>query len=308
MRASTPLDFSQYGTLSKEWMEYQEANPDLVRAVPDLQSTPPAELQAVVNAMVAEATKAKMEKSGLWNVVESQDHFVTGRDGSAIPLRCYRPKRLQGKTLPVHVYHHGGGFIFGSLESEEPMCAAWAHQLSMAVISVNYRHTPQVSGLAAWHDGIDAFEWIARNTTTLGVDPGRITIGGISAGGAIAAAVGVHEVRQAKEAGTTPRFKGQVLGIPTLFQEVPYHMFVDKEKTSRVQNADKPILHKESLNYFFELLRKDTDVPLDHPTWNPAFTEKEVLQHMPRTVILANGADTLRDDALVYATRLQDAG
>lgn len=306
------MDFSQYGAPSEEWVEFTKSHPEATGFMPDKESQTPAELQARVNAMTTHLSKSKLEASGLWNVVESEDYAVAGRDGNAIPLRRYRPKAAAatGKPLPAYIYLHGGGFLFGTLESDEPLCVAWAHALSIAVVSVNYRHTPQASGLAAWHDAIDAFEWIADNaSSTLGLDPANLTIGGISAGAALAAAVAVHEARTARDAGgSPPRLRGQVLAIPSLMQELPAHLFADREKTSPVQCAGAVLLNKDWLGYFQGLLRAGTDVPRDHPTWNPGLVEKELLPYLPRTAMLVAGGDPLRDQGLLYATRLKEAG
>ena len=304
------LDFSQYGTLSEEWKEFEKANQELLKAfsVSPTETGGPIEIEERLNNAAGKASKARLEKLGLWKVVEAQDYDVTVRDGNTIPIRCYRPKGLREKALPVHIYYHGGGYFVGSLETDEFMCVAWTHELSIAVISVNYRHTPQVSGLVPWHDSIDAFEWIAGNTSSLRINPRKITVGGISAGGSLAAAVAVHDVRKAIEAKTPPRISGQVLAIPILLQDFPYDLFADKEKTSYSQNANVAVLSRSDMDFVVQLLRMNSDVPPDHPTWNPGATEKEVLQHMPRTAILANGSDVLRDHALVYTKRLQDAG
>lgn len=302
------MDFSQYGTPSEEWKEFAKTNPLAIGFMPDKENTPPAELQAQVNEAVKGMNKAKLDESGLWNVVESEDYVATGRDGNDIAIRRYRPKAANGKTLPTYIYFHGGGYIFGSLDADEPLCVAWAHTLSMAVVSINYRHTPQASGPSAWHDAIDGFEWVMSNTSKLGVDPAKITVGGISAGASLAAGVTVHDVRKSRETGSPLRVKGQILAIPVLMQEVPYHLFADKEKTSRVQCAGSAVLSKDWLDYFTGMLHANTDVPLSHPTWNPGLTEMELLPYMPPTAFLVSGADVLRDDGLFYATRLKEAG
>ncbi|KAK7755767.1 hypothetical protein SLS62_002380 [Diatrype stigma] len=305
------MDFSQYGTPTEEWVEFLKSHSEAAGFMPDKENRTPAELQAQVNVLIAQQSRTKLQASGLWNVVESEDYTVAGRDGNTISLRCYRPKAAvaTGKPLPAYIYFHGGGFLFGNLESDEPMCVAWAHALSIAVVSVNYRHTPQASGLAAWHDAIDAFEWIAGHaSTTLGLDPSSLTVGGISAGAALAAAVAVHDARTARDGGTPPRLRGQVLAIPSLMQDLPTDLFADRAKTSPVQCADAALLNEDWLGYFLGLLHVDTDVPRDHPTWNPGLVEEELLPYVPRTAVLVSGGDPLRDQGLLYATRLKEAG
>ncbi len=301
------MDFSRYGNPSREWAAFEKSHPEAIKLIPNTEAYSPAELQAVGNAATAAASKTKLEQSGLWKVVESEDYAATGRDGNAIPIRCYRPKTARGKTLPAYIYFHGGAFMFGTLEADEGLCVAWAHALSMAVVSINYRHTPQVSGLAAWHDSIDAFEWIMSSASTLGLDPAKVTVGGISAGAMFAATVAAHDVRRARDAGSRPRLAGQVLATPALVQEFPYRLFADREKTSPVQCAGAAVLSRESYDGLLALVHTNTDVPLDHPTWNPGLTEAELLKNMPRTAILVSGGDVLRDEGLMYASRLRDA-
>ncbi|KAI5861230.1 alpha/beta-hydrolase [Durotheca rogersii] len=302
------MDFSEYGTLSEEWVDFEKNNSEAAGWTLDIGGGDPVKLQAQGNIMTAAMGRAKLERSGLWAVVEFEDYTATSRDGYAIPVRCYRPKAARGRTLPAHVHYHGGGYTTGDLETDECYCVAWAHALSAAVVSVNYRHTPQVSGLVPFHDAIDAFDWIAGHAAALGADPERLTVGGISAGGGLAAAVVVHEVRQALAGGAAARVRGQVLAIPNVVQEFPFERFADRGRTSLVQCAGSPLLPKIFYDYMVGLLRAGHDTPANHPTWNPGLVEDEVLRSIPPTAMLVCGSDLLRDEGLMYASRLRDAG
>src|SRR5437763_3998427 len=119
-------------------------------------------------------------------VAEVRDLALPG-PGGPIPLRLYRP--IAGKTLPVLVFFHGGGWVVGSIETHDTVCRHLAVRAECAVISVDYRMGPEHKFPAAVEDCVAATEWAADNAAALGGDPARIAVGGDSAGGNLAAVV-----------------------------------------------------------------------------------------------------------------------
>ncbi|KAI2472662.1 alpha/beta-hydrolase [Annulohypoxylon bovei var. microspora] len=301
------MDFSQWGNPSKEWLAFAAANSVMLNISED--HLPPLQQQANANKARMMMSKHLVQSTGLSKLVATQDHTVTTRDGQSITVRSYRPVLLGYKSLPGYVYYHGGGFIFGTLDSELFNCSWMAHSLSITVVHVCYRHTPQVKGLTPWHDAMDGFEWVATHTDTLGIDPSRIVVGGTSAGGSLTAYVVQRELLRARETGTANRVRGQVLGIPTVvhWKVFPFHLFADKEKTSMVQCKDAAILNQKRVEQFSGLL-DDVDVDPSNLAWSPALADEEDLKGMPQTAFLVSGRDPLRDEALWYATRLKNAG
>ncbi|MES2121758.1 MAG: alpha/beta hydrolase, partial [Chlamydiota bacterium] len=74
--------------------------------------------------------------------VESIQRFeIEGKDLNRIPLRAYKPKAEQ--PLPVIVYFHRGGWIFGSNEESDPVCRLLASELQCVVVAVEYRLAPE---------------------------------------------------------------------------------------------------------------------------------------------------------------------
>ncbi|KAI1456359.1 alpha/beta-hydrolase [Annulohypoxylon moriforme] len=303
---SVPMDFSQWGNPSKEWQSFATANSVMLGISED--HLPPLTVQANANKTRTTMSKHLFQSTGLSKLVATQDHVVPTRDGQSITVRSYRPVLLGSKSLPGYVYYHGGGFIFGALDSELFNCSWLAHSLSITVVHVCYRHTPQVKGLTPWHDALDGFEWVATHTDALGIDASRIIVGGISAGGSLTAHVVQTELRRARETGTLNRVKGQVLGIPTVvhWKVFPYHLFADKEKTSLVQCKDAAILNQKRIELFSGLLGDETDP--SNLAWSPALADEKDLKGMPPTAFLVSGWDPLRDEALWYATKLKNAG
>ncbi|KAI1415463.1 alpha/beta-hydrolase [Hypoxylon sp. FL1857] len=300
------MDFSQWGQPSKEWLTFAAANSVLLSL--SNEGLTPLQQQEQANKTRSTLAKHLVQTTGLSKLVTTQDHVVPTRDGQFITVRSYRPVLLGSQPLPGYVYFHGGGFIFGSLETELFNCSWLAHALSITVVHVCYRHTPQIKGLTPWHDAIDGFEWIASYTESLGIDASNLIVGGTSAGGSLTACVVQHELRRARESGTTNRIKGQVLGIPTLvnWKAFPYELFANKEKTSLIQCKDAAILNEKRLIQFSNLLGDDVD-PADR-TWSPGLVDEEELRGIPQTAFLVAGWDPLRDEALWYAKKLKNAG
>ncbi|KAI0882984.1 alpha/beta-hydrolase [Annulohypoxylon maeteangense] len=300
------MDFTPWGNPSKEWQSFAAANSVMLGISED--HLPPLMQQANTNKTRTTMSKHLFQSTGLNKLVATQDHVVPTRDGQSITVRSYRPVLLGSKPLPGYVYHHGGGFIFGALDTELFNCSWLAHSLSMTVVHVCYRHTPQVQGLTPWHDALDGFEWVATHTEILGIDASRIVVGGISAGASLTAQVVQSELRRARETGAPNRVKGQVLGIPSLlhWKAFPYHLFAGKERTSMVQCKDAPILNFKRLNLFSALLGDEIDP--SHPTWSPGLADEEDLKGMPPAAFLVAGLDPLRDEGLLYATKLKNAG
>lgn len=300
------MDFSEWGKPSKEWLAFAAANEAILSYSEDHLSF--LEQQENANKLRGHGARVLVKTSGVDKLVATEDYVVPTRDGNSITIRSYRPILLGSAALPGYVYFHGGGYSIGSLDTEVFACSWLAHALSITVVHVCYRHTPQVKGLTPWHDALDGFEWVATHTEKLGINPSRLIVGGISAGGSLAARVVQDELRRARETGTSCRIKGQFLGIPNVFQyeAFPYHLFAGKEKTSIFQCRDAAILSEKRIKLLRELLGSEVD-PHD-PIWNPGLTDEEELRSMPQTAFLICGWDPLRDEGLLYAQKLKNAG
>ena len=116
------------------------------------------------------------------------DLKIPGPAGApAVGVRMYRPSSATG-NIPVLVWMHGGGMILGNHLSEEDSNVAFARELGIAVVSVEYRLAPHSPAPAAAEDCYAVVEWLVANATQLAIDPQRLALGGVSAGGGLAAA------------------------------------------------------------------------------------------------------------------------
>src|SRR5262252_9808775 len=105
-----------------------------------------------------------------------------------VPVRVYRPHQAHGAI----VWLHGGGFVMGDLDTEHPWAARLAAGSGAVVISVGYRRAPEHRYPAALNDAYAVLIWAAEHAAELGIDPGRIAVGGHSAGAGLAAAVSLR--------------------------------------------------------------------------------------------------------------------
>ncbi len=102
-------------------------------------------------------------------------------------VRIYLPAgKLSGAGL---LWIHGGGFIIGRAFLNDKLCAAYSEDLSLVVVSVDYRLAPKFPFPAAIDDCFEAWQWFQNEAPDMGVDPKRIAISGQSAGGGLAAAL-----------------------------------------------------------------------------------------------------------------------
>jgi acetyl esterase len=116
------------------------------------------------------------------------ENFTIPGPGGEIRARSYAPVAAAGPQ-PTLIYFHGGGFVAGSLESHDGLCRLFAAEGGFKVIAVDYRLAPEHPYPAAMDDAWAAVQWIEQNAAEIGVDAGRIAVGGDSAGGMLAAIV-----------------------------------------------------------------------------------------------------------------------
>ncbi|OLB66501.1 MAG: hypothetical protein AUI10_02535 [Actinobacteria bacterium 13_2_20CM_2_72_6] len=106
-------------------------------------------------------------------------------DGEDLNLDVWLPKRGGGQPSPAVVFVHGGGFVKGS-RSETPQWDHWLNDAGYAVFDVSYRLAPPARWDEAAADVTCALAWLQANAARYGIDPGRVALGGRSAGGNLA--------------------------------------------------------------------------------------------------------------------------
>ncbi|KAH6622029.1 Alpha/Beta hydrolase protein [Boeremia exigua] len=299
------LDFSKYGGPSDEWLAIEKTLPALSFDI----SRDPVELKNATNKEREERTAAGMKF--LAPHVYTADYSIPTRDGSTIEARTYRSvKKEKSEKLPVYIYFHGGGFIFGSIASEDFVCAQTAINVGVLVINVNYRHTPDHVYPTAWDDSQDAFAWVHKNIEELNGDPSKVLVGGVSAGGQLAASLTLEKhLGKSEVLRGLPELAGQILIIPCVASPYDYEEGPGKKitpgKSSYIENENAPILPKRVVEFFTGLL-ETPKADLKNTKLNIVNATEEEVRGLPPTVFGIAGLDPLRDEALLYAKLLSE--
>ena len=211
--------------------------------------------------------------------------------GGPLALRLYRPRGAQQARLPAVVFFHGGGVTVGDLDTHDVPCRTLANFSRCAVLSVDYRLSPEHKFPAAFEDGVAAVRWTAAHAAGLGLDAERIVVAGDSAGGNLAAGAALA-LR-----GEGPRIALQVLIYPGL----------DMHGTlpSHTEFAHGYLLEREDILWF---MANYLDSEADALDWRASPLLAADHRGLPPAYIVTAGFDPLRDEGAAYAQRLTASG
>ncbi|WP_213774487.1 alpha/beta hydrolase [Bradyrhizobium sp. dw_78] len=212
----------------------------------------------------------------------------------SIPARVYTPLRLRqaGGLAPCLIYFHGGGWVIGNLDSHDVVCRRLADEGRLIMVSVDYRLAPEHKFPAAADDAIAATKWIAANAKQLGIDAARLSVGGDSAGGNLAAVVAI-----AARDGDGPAIAGQVLIYPAVDFAMTHPSHSEPETSVLLTHSVMRWFRDHYLNG-----------AADIHDWRASPAKAETRAGLPPAYVLTAGADPLRDEGNEYAVRLRKAG
>lgn len=134
-------------------------------------------------------------------LASERDITVPRDDGGSVPCRLYLPDGVTNP--PLMIYAHGGSFALGTLNSWDGMLRELVRASNVAVLSVDYRLSPEHRFPAAFDDMFAAVRYAASAGASLGIDATRLAVGGDSAGGnlALAAALAMRDAGRSAGAG-----------------------------------------------------------------------------------------------------------
>lgn len=255
----------------------------------ELDLSEPIATRAMFKTMT-EPMNAEVDRSG----VAIEEREIAGPD-VPVPVRIYRPEARRGAG-PGLLHIHGGGFVIGDLDSELGSCIALCRNLSVTVVSVDYRLAPETPYPGGLEDCYAALKWMAENAGELQVDPSRIGLIGLSAGGGLAAATALL----ARDRGG-PGVCFQYLGIPELDDRL--------DTPSMLQFDDTPMWNRpaaiQSWDYYLgDTYRRGAD---DVPAY-AAPARATDLAGLPPAYVSTMEFDPLRDEGVQYALKLMQAG
>ncbi len=216
------------------------------------------------------------------------DHWIPGSAGK-LRVRRYQPQALGTGSHPALLFYHGGGHVLGTLDGYDTFAQQLAHLGNCLVFSVEYRLAPETKSAGIYQDGLDAYQWLLRSVTEMGVDAGRIAIGGDSAGGNIAIAVTLLCREQSIP---QPCYQVQI------YPAVDYRM----DHPSIDEFADGYFLTKANKQWFRNHFLENEERAND-PLVSSLLAD---LRGLPPALIITAGFDPLRDEGEAFARRLLD--
>lgn len=225
-----------------------------------------------IDAMRRAYNTLRAQLAGPWpQGVVARDTLVAGR-----PARKYTPQAGKGRVL----FFHGGGYVLGNLDSHDDFCAGLAAKTECTVTAIDYRLTPEHPHPAAYDDAIATAQSMAAD--------GPFVVVGDSAGGNLAAGVAIM-LRN------TPAVAGQVLIYPELGG-------LSLDLPSYTEKAETPMLSTADMGYY----RRLRGATAEDVRAAPLLADD--VRGIAPCVAFAAAEDPLRDDAVLWASRLQDAG
>ncbi|GLC89164.1 alpha/beta hydrolase [Lysinibacillus piscis] len=217
------------------------------------------------------------------------NRVITMRDGAQINIRLYIP--TFAKELPVIIYYHGGGWVFGTIESTDAGCQLLAQQAQAIVVSVDYRLAPEHPFPTPLHDAYDSLLWVYEHIQQFGGNRHQLTVAGDSAGGNLATVVAYLATSN-----NGPAIQAQILIYPVTnldFTTTSYQKYGEHYGLDTLGMQWFAAHYTEEKNYL-------------HPLVSPLQIDQ--LQAMPKTLLIAAQADVLYDEGLAYAEKLATAG
>ena len=217
------------------------------------------------------------------------DLSIPGPAGD-IPARHYRP--ASSGPAPLLVFFHGGGWVIGDLDSYDALCRLICRDAAIHVLAIDYRLAPEHPAPAGLDDAYAAFRWAYEHAAELGATPGKVAVGGDSAGGNLATVV--SQMTRA-DGGPAPVLQ--------------WLIYPRTDCTARTRSltlfADGFLLTKHDIDWFDANYLTDSDCEPSDPRVSPLLAES--LAGLPPALITVAGFDPLRDEGAQYADALRAA-
>ena len=225
--------------------------------------------------------------------VDVTDVTVPGGPSGLVSVRVLRPLGTTG-PLPVIVYIHGAGWVFGNAHTHDRLIRELAIGANAAVVFPNYSLSPDAKYPTAIEESYAVAQWVTQHGVEQNLDPARIAIAGDSVGGNMTAALTLL----AKQRGDVS-FAQQVLFYPVTdasFDTDSYHQF-----------AEGYFLRRDAMQWFWDQYTTDPTQRAEI-TASPLRASLEELAGLPPALVITGEADVLRDEGEAYAAKLRAAG
>jgi acetyl esterase/lipase len=259
---------------------------DATSEPPFLYQLPPEEgRKAVDQVQDAEIFKPEIDEEWL---------EVLGGPTGSVKVRIVRPAGTAETTLPVILYVHGAGWVFGDAHTHDRLVRDLAVGVGAAVVFPEYDHAPEAGYPVALEQSYAAAQWVMSNGSNKNLDAERLAVAGDSVGGNMAIALTLL----AKERGDV-RFVKQVEFYPVTdaaFDTPSYEEF-----------AEGYFLARDGMKWFWDQYTTSEE-ERGRITVSPLRASLEDLAGLPPALIITAEADVLRDEGEAFAAKLRQAG
>jgi len=218
---------------------------------------------------------------------------VAGGPTGEVRARIVKP-RGTSETLPVVLYIHGAGWVFGDAGTHDRLVRELAVGVGAAVVFPEYDRSPEARYPVAIEQSYAVAQWVVDNGAAKGLDASRFAVAGDSVGGNMTAALTL----MAKERG------GPALDAQVLFYPVTDARF---DTPSYDQFAEGYYLRRDGMEWFWSQYTTD-ESQRNEPTASPLRATTEQLKALPAALVITGEADVLRDEGEAYANKLRAAG
>lgn len=215
-----------------------------------------------------------------------------GTDGE-VSIRLIRPKK-DVKNLPVILYSHGAGWVFGNAHTHDRLIRDLAVGSESAVVFTNYSLSPEAKYPTAIEEIYGVLLWISENGREYGLNPEKISVAGDSVGGNMTAAITLM----------TKERHG-----PKIYKQLLFYPVTDAtfETDSYNQFETGYFLRKDGMKWFWDQYTTN-EKERNEITASPLKASIEKLRGLPKTLIITAEADVLRDEGEQYGNKLREAG
>ncbi|GAB1332750.1 alpha/beta hydrolase [Streptomyces sennicomposti] len=218
---------------------------------------------------------------------------VSGGPTGSVRARVVKPAEATG-TLPVILYIHGAGWVFGNAHTHDRLVRELAVGAAAAVVFPEYDLSPEHRYPVAIEQNYAVARWVVQEGAAKGLDGTRLAVAGDSVGGNMSAALTL----MAKERGDVSLVQ-QVLFYPVTdanFDTPSYHQF-----------ATGYFLRRDGMQWFWDQYTTD-EAERAQITASPLRATTEQLTGLPPALVITGEADVLRDEGEAYAGKLREAG
>ncbi|MEI2270169.1 alpha/beta hydrolase [Microbacterium sp. No. 7] len=267
-------------------------DPDVRRALEEGEDVVVGLAASEITALRAGAVPPTREAYTLGGRFADRAARTVAADGAEVRLTVLTPRDEPG-PFPVVFHIHGGGMVVGGAHDVLPDLGPTALDLGCAIVSVEYRLAPENPYPAPLDDVYAGWEWVAREGSAWGLDPTRVIVHGVSAGGGLAAGA----VLRARDHGG-PAALGQMLVYPMLDHRN------DSASARQMEGLGAWDRRANATGWAAYLGALDADAV-------PAYASPALaadLGGLPATFIEVGSAETFRDEDVDYARRIWAAG